>query len=99
MTVEQSMTVVSARGPSDSPKALVDDVADELVDRNRRQREALQRAAGPERDRHTGHRLLVRRLEDVAEVVGPEQRVLLEDLDAHGLDLVVDGLDPLRVVL
>ena len=47
---------------------------------------------------HPGHGALVGRLEDVEEVVGAEQRELLEHLHAHRLDVGVDLAEPLGVL-
>src|SRR3954449_7098950 len=72
---------------------------DELVDRDRRERLVAGRAARPELHRYARHGGLVRRLDDVHEVVLPERRPLCLDRGAQRLDLLVDLLDPARVVL
>src|SRR5688572_4086070 len=72
---------------------------DEVVDRDRDHRLVLDRPSRAELERHARHRLLVRRLDDVHEVVLAERRPLGLDLGPELLDLTVDLFDLLRVVL
>src|ERR1022692_2904070 len=67
------------------PGSVPADVAhrvDVLVDRNGRERQRLEGAAGPEHQGHTSHRLLVGSFQHRAKVVGAEQRPLRQEPDA-----------------
>ena len=66
---------------------------------NRRERLVLRGAARAELQRDARHRDVVRRLDDVDEVVAAERRPLRLDAGAELLELLVDLADPLRVVL
>src|SRR4051794_4113313 len=78
----------------------------EVVDGNCHEGLVPRRSAGPELERHARHRLLVRRLHDVHEVVAAERGPLRLDGGTELLDLLVhlansrrvvlDGLNPLR---
>src|SRR5437763_331317 len=78
----------------------------EVVDGNGHEGLVLRRAAGPELQRHARHRLLVRSLHDVHEVVAAERGPLRLDGGPELLDLLVhltysrgvvlDRLNPLR---
>src|SRR5512132_322187 len=73
--------------------------ARELLGGNRGQRLAAHRSARAELDRDLRHRLLVGSLDDGYEVVLAQGGPLLLDLDPELLHLLVDLLDPARVVL
>ncbi len=59
----------------------------------------LDGAPAPQLDAHLEDGVVVGGLYDVHEVVGAEDGVLLHNLDAEGLDLLVDLLDALRLAL
>ena len=61
----------------------------EVVDRDERERLELRAPARAERDRHLRDGEVVRRLDDVDEVVLAEARPLVQDLRAHLLDVAV----------
>ena len=85
--------------PTTRTRAVIIKRGDEVVDRDRDERLVAGRAARAELHRHARDRLLVRRLDDVHEVVLAEHRPLRLDGHAQLLDLLVDLADPRWVAL
>ena len=69
------------------------DVIDKFLDRYRGECGELDRSARSELERHAHDRLVVRRFDDIAEIVVAEKGKLLLDLDTHSFDLTVHFQD------
>ncbi len=84
---------------AESVKLLLPYFLNEFVNRNGRKGHDLNRSPRPEFDRHASYYIIIRRFDEVYEIVLAENRVLSDDAGTHVLDLPVDFLDPFRIVL